>query len=193
MGIHMKLPDIKLQLTKEQRKYVVAGLLFAGTFFFIYWKFFWTPLGKRIEETQKKLTEEQSRLDKAKMKANKLRELEISLAQLKEAVQLAEKRLPKTKDVANLFDTFQQTAMRHRIDVQSFQPQGVQSKEYFIELPFQITFSGSYHDLARFLAALGILERIVSTRNISLNPLGGRKPGVTLNGTFTLVAYQYKG
>ena len=189
----MKGPKINIQLTKEQQQYLAIAVVILGLFSFLYYKYFWSQWVRQINENQTKLAQMETKLSMAKQKAARLKELEVNLAQLKEAILAAERRLPKTKDVANLFDNLNQTALRYRIDLKSFQPQNPQTREYFVELPYQVSFAGSYHDLARFLTALGTMERIVAPRNLSLSAAGSSKPGITVTGSFTLVAYQYKG
>ncbi|MBI4055055.1 MAG: type 4a pilus biogenesis protein PilO [Elusimicrobia bacterium] len=191
----MNLSALKnIQLTKQQQQLLFAVLLFGGFGIFSYHRYFWAPLTDRREKTAVELTEAESKIARAKAKAGKLKELEISLAQLEKAVEIVEKKLPREKDVAGVLETIYKLALAHRIRLQSFQPQSPADRNFFFELPFSLSFSGAYHDLGKFLAALGSSERILSAKNLSLNASGGdSSAGGTIGGAFILVAYQYKG
>jgi Tfp pilus assembly protein PilO len=77
--------------------------------------------------------------------------------------------------------------------VTNFAPGGVGSKTYFIETPYQITFTGRYSDVGRFLASIAIEERIYNIINVNMNPGATADDKYKLTVSFTLVAYQYKG
>jgi type IV pilus assembly protein PilO len=76
------------------------------------------------------------------------------------------------------------------VQLSSFQPGGQTAQQYFIENPYSINMSGSYHDVGRFLAAIALEQRIYNVRGVTYSAPDA-KGKTTVN--FTLVAYQYKG
>jgi len=75
--------------------------------------------------------------------------------------------------------------------VQSIVPTGSAQVEYFTRVSYQITLKGNYTDIGRFLTALGLEERILTTENLNLSATPGAD--TSISASFTLVAYQYNG
>ncbi|MBI4051320.1 MAG: type 4a pilus biogenesis protein PilO [Elusimicrobia bacterium] len=189
----MDLKNIKIpQLTQEQQKMLFLGVVIFVAGIYSYVKFFWSPISKRIEETQTKIEEVEKKIASAKAQEKRLPQLERELAQLNEQVVAAERRLPKKKEVPDLIYTLSDLGRKFRVEIRSIAPQGQSEKEYFREVMYGLTILGNYHSVAQFLTALGISERIFNTRNLVLAPSSGA-PGITLQATFQLLAYQYKG
>ncbi|MBI4056657.1 MAG: type 4a pilus biogenesis protein PilO [Elusimicrobia bacterium] len=188
MAIKLKIPE----LSPEQKKTVFAAALFILSMGFGYFKIFWAPLSKRIHETRAKLEEAEAQIATAEDQARKLPQLEKKLAELKEKLAAAERRIPKSKDVPDLIYTLSDLGRKFHVEIRSISPQGQTDREYFKEVAYGLAVRGSYHSVAKFLTALGISERIFNTRNLSVSPSSGA-PGVTLQATLQLLAYQYRG
>jgi Tfp pilus assembly protein PilO len=77
------------------------------------------------------------------------------------------------------------------VSVQSITPSGSAPVEYFTRVSYAITLKGNYHDVGRFLTALGLEERIMTSENLTMTATPGVETSVSAQ--FTLVAYQYNG
>lgn len=181
---------MKLELTKEQQQLVVAVVLCLGGFGYAYYTFFWSPISDTITQTQAEIDSIKSDLATARSRADTLQGLKNKIADLNEQMAEAEKRLPKTKEVANIIDTLTDIGQENRVNLESITPGPTTSQQYYQEAPYAITLQGNYHSTARFLAALALTERIFHERGLQLTatPDNG---SYTLRANFTLVAYIY--
>ncbi|OGR65909.1 MAG: hypothetical protein A2X31_01005 [Elusimicrobia bacterium GWB2_63_22] len=180
-----------IQLTKEQMGQVAAGVLFSGLFIYGYLFYFWLPTAKKIEENTKKITSIESDINKAKMQKAKYKDLEAKLASLRSDKEAAQKKLPKERKLPDLLRTITTLSKKYRVSVTGITPSGNMPVEYFTKVTYIINLKGNYHDVGRFLTALGLEERIMTSENLTMSAIN--TPEASVSATFTLAAYQYNG
>ena len=175
-------------LTTQQKQYAAGGgvLLIVGGYF--YWSLFWSPITGKINDNNKQTADVQQKIEAARRQAKNLESLEKELQALEYQARDAEKRLPPTRDLPTVFETIAKLARRYHVEMATFAPGGASTKTYFIEIPYQISISGNYHDIGKFLAAVAVEERIYNISNVGISSVGDK-----LSVQFTLLAYQYKG
>lgn len=141
----------------------------------------------KLDQTQKKLAEMQQRaLDLPRLRAEK-ELLDKEVAEL-------EKLLPLEKEIPQLLRSMTRTAQQYQLKITQITPQAVVPQTNYNELPFLITMQGSYHSLGHFLGDMGQGGRLLSSRNLTISPIGATKNGPTnITATFVLVAYTFKG
>lgn len=180
-----------VQLTKEQMGQIVAGVLFGGLFLYVYLFYFWLPTSKSIQENSQKVASIESDINKAKMQKAKYKDLEAKLAAVKAEKDAAEKKLPRDKKLPDLLRTITTLSRKYKVTITNINPTGTAKVEYFTKVTYQIGLKGNYHDIARFLTAIGLEERIMTSEGLNLTATtGGETSG---NASFTLAAYQYNG
>jgi len=181
----------KLQLTKEQLGKIAAGALFAALFIYVYTVYFWLPTAQKIETNSKQVASMESDIFKAKMQKAKYKDLEAKLVSLKEEKDAAQKKLPRERKLPDLIKTLTTLSTKYKVSIQNITPGGNTRGEYFTKAAYQISLTGDYHSLGRFLTALALEERILTMENLSITGT----PGATFStsATFTLIAYQYNG
>jgi len=180
-----------IQLTKEQMGQVVAGLLFGGLFIYGYLFYFWLPTAAKIEENTKKIASIESDINKARVQKAKYKDLEAKLVSLRADKEAAQKKLPKERKLPDLLRTITTLSKKYRVNVTAITPSGNTPVEYFTKVTYIISLRGNYHDVGRFLTALGMEERIMTSENLSL--AASNSPEASVSATFTLAAYQYNG
>ncbi|MBI5743831.1 MAG: type 4a pilus biogenesis protein PilO [Elusimicrobia bacterium] len=181
----------KIQLTKEQMGQLAAGLLFGGLFIYAYLFYFWLPTAKKIEDNTKKVASIESDINKAKMQKAKYKDLEAKLASLREEKEAAQKKLPRERKLPDLLRTITTLSKKYKVDVQAITPSGSAPVEYFTRVSYILSVSGNYNDIGRFLTALGMEERIMTSENLVISYSGSE--AFSSRAQFTLVAYQYNG
>lgn len=180
----------KIKLTPKQMQIAAGAVVLLGAGGFLYFKFFWLPVSERISTAKAGIEEVEGKIDKANKQAARLPQIQKELVVLNQQATDAEKRLPKTKDLPAVIDTLAALAQKHKVNLTNITPSGQVPKQFFIEVPYTIGASGTFHDLGRFFAAVALEERIFNIRNVTFTG-GGSDPKLTVS--FTLVAYQYKG
>jgi Tfp pilus assembly protein PilO len=129
-------------------------------------------------------------IETAKRQAARLPDLEKQLIGLNERKIEAEKRLPKTKSVADILVTLESLAAQYNVTLMSFAPGPSKGQQYFIELGFPTSIRGSYHNIGRFLAALALEQRLYNVFNVTY-PEPTAATG-EMQISFQLLSYQYK-
>lgn len=180
----------QIQLTKEQMGQIAAAVVFGGLFIYLYLFYFWLPTAKSIEQNSKKVATMERDIDNAKKQKAKYKNLEAKLESLKLERADAVKKLPSEKRIPDLIRAVTRLSKKYRVNVKSISPSGQAKVEYFTKVTYKIALTGNYHDIGRFLTALGMEERILTSENLSISASGGDVSGTA---SFTLAAYQYNG
>lgn len=106
------------------------------------------------------------------------------------------RQLPSKAEVPNLLNDIAQTRVASSLEEQLFQPRGEVQKEFYAELPNNITVIGTYHELGTFVSAVASLSRIVTVDSVTLRPMATAKgaaagtPG-DLQMTAVIKTYRY--
>ena len=182
----------QIQLTNEQVGKIVAGLLFTGLFIYAYTVYFWIPTSKAIEANSSKSAAMERDIAMAKKQKASCPDLEVKLAGLKKQKEEAKKQLPGARLFPDLIRTVTKLSSKHKISIQNIAPGGSTTTQYFVKMTYRISAAGNYHDIGRFLTALGLQVRIMTVENLSLNGTPDGEKG-TATASFTLATYQYTG
>lgn len=180
----------KIELSKEQMAMIGGAVLFGGLFIYLYLFFFWLPTSKKIEENASKVESMQRDINKAKKLKAKFKDLEGKLASLKLEKEAAVKKLPTEKKIPELIRTISRLSRKYRVSVTAINPSGQSKVSYFTKVTYQINIEGDYHNIGRFLTALGLEERILTSENLTMTANGGDSSAAA---SFVLAAYQYNG
>ncbi len=180
----------KKDSTKQQKIFFAILLAIGG---YMAYKYFYVPMGIKIKEIDKSLSEKKSKLEITRKRAAQLNKLQREFDIMKEDLAEAEKRLPRDKDMPTIITTVTKMMEKHGVDYKEFMPLGVLSKDYFIELPFSVTANSSLHGIARFITELGQLDRIFTIRDLKITKKAPTKEDLTsASCTFIIVTYVYK-
>jgi type IV pilus assembly protein PilO len=108
--------------------------------------------------------------DLAKMQVES-KQLEAKLVELRGIV-------PFDKDVDGFIKGVRDAANNSGVVVRRFTPVNEVSKEYYVELPLEIEFDGTFHSMLQFFNRVGSMSRIANVSNVAAGPLGGSVKGV---------------
>ncbi|MBI4369430.1 MAG: type 4a pilus biogenesis protein PilO [Elusimicrobia bacterium] len=185
----------KIKLTKQQQQTILAVVLMAGMVTFGYVQYFLRPTLKKIKADKAKISELSKRVDDLDRRARNRERLVSEIDQAEKTWVFLRAKLPDKKNLPQILQTINQLTRRFRIRMGSINPQGITSSELYYEIPFGLTVTCSYHDLALFLAAMGETERIFHARGVSISPSPptANEPWVSISANLTLVTFQYKG
>ncbi|MDO8805605.1 MAG: type 4a pilus biogenesis protein PilO [Elusimicrobiota bacterium] len=182
---------IQIQLTKEQMGQVALGVVIGGASIWLYFAYFWLPTSRAIAENSQKVSAMEAEISNAKKQKAKFKNLESTLANLKLEREAAVKKLPSERRIPDLLRTVTTLSRKYKVNISAITPTGQSKVEYFTKVTYSISLRGNYHDVGRFLTALGLEERIMTSENLTLTGTGGVDPSV--GAQFTLAAYQYNG
>lgn len=152
------------ELESRQRVMAIVGLLavvFGGYWYFVY-------AGRRAETiavTAKIKDLRTQRESKQKLVAN-IGELQQTVRDLGAQLKEAEAQLPDSKEIPDLLSSISSAGRDSGLEVISFRQRQEQLKDFYAEVPVDVTVRGNYHEVATFFDRVGKLDRIVNVADI---------------------------
>jgi type IV pilus assembly protein PilO len=112
--------------------------------------------------------------------------------QVQQSFYQALQQLPDTKDIPNLLRNVSNLGTETMLKVRYFEPKQLQTREFFSELPFELRYSGPFHNIAYFFDGVRRLERIVNISAFSLElPARANPARPVIEGQCTARTYVY--
>jgi type IV pilus assembly protein PilO len=164
---------------------VVFVLLCGGLFYY----FVHTPKMEEIHSLEQTLQDLQIKLHEAEEYAARYDEFKEELRLVDLKLKEALKKLPEGREIPDLLDQINESVIEAGLEIASFTPAGQKEMEggFYYEVPVNIQMSGGYHNFAMFADVISKMERIVTLRNIRLNPL---QDGTVLNISCSAVTFR---
>ena len=183
---------LETKIVPLEKKYkviiwVAAMLLPTAAFLF----FYYFPKNDEIKVLEKSKVTLEREIGEAKARANELDKHKAEMAETKMLFQQASVLLPQKKEIPSLLTNISGLGTGSGLDFVSFQPKGEVAKEFYAEIPVDISVRGPYHNVGNFLYQVSKLDRIVSVSNITLGSPTLDKGEMLLTGRFTLVTYRF--
>jgi type IV pilus assembly protein PilO len=139
---------------------VFAGILFAG------WKFDITTQREALASLEKKEQDQIAVLDSRQRKAANLEALKDQMKEMQQNFGDMVRQLPNKTEVAGLLIDISQTGLGAGLEFKLFEPRGEAPREFYAELPINISVVGNYHQFGEFVSGIASLPRIVTTHDI---------------------------
>ncbi|KGF63942.1 type 4a pilus biogenesis protein PilO [Pseudomonas lutea] len=86
------------------------------------------------------------------------------------------RQLPSDTEVPGLLEDITRTGLGSGLEFEEIKLLPEEAQQFYIELPIQITVTGSYHDLATFASGVASLPRIVTLHDFEIKPLDAKSP-----------------
>lgn len=183
-------------MTKKMQQNIIFMVLVLGGLLFVYTRLLMKPLNEKFTDASTRLVQTETKLAEMKQRALTLPQLQADMKFLEAEVSDLEKLLPKEKEAPGLLRTVTNLAKKNGVRIANIVPGAIVSQPNYNELPYQMTISGTYHSVARFLTDIGQSSRVLSTKNILFSFLSGgnsKENPHSITVTFTLTAYTFKG
>jgi type IV pilus assembly protein PilO len=172
--------------TKLQRVliYTLAIVLLVGSFAY----FAYLPKHKEIGKLESEYKVLAEKLDKARKTAKQLNYYRTKMKAAEAQFNIVMKALPEKEEIPTLLSGISQAARDAGLDITKFQPNPEKAKDFYAEVPIEISVSGNYHNVAIFFDKISNLPRIVTIEAVKLLP---DKEGVKLSTSCTAVTYKF--
>jgi len=169
--------------------FVAACLIPVVLFYF----FFYSPNVKKIDGLTQKKNVLISEVSKARKAENELKKITAEMAATEELFKKTAVVLPKTKEIPALLRNISDLGKGAGLDFLTFKPGPEIPRDFYAEIPVDITIKGPYHNLGYFLDQVSKLERIVTVDNINMG--GAKKEGgeLLLSSKCRLTTYRFTG
>ncbi len=145
-----------------------------------------------LERSQQKEVTLKSTFETKQAKAASLDAYKQQMTEMEESFGTMLRQLPSKTEVADLLVDITQTGLANGLEFELFQPKSESKKEFYAELPIDITVRGNYHELGGFVSGIAALPRIVTIHDIAIKAERGNAGGPpTLNMKAVAKTYRY--
>jgi len=147
---------------------LLIGLVGLVAVFAVYYLFFYSDLSSAINAAIQK--ENALKADKASAEAaftafsKDSQELEKKKAKARDF----NKVLPESSEIATFLTAVNQQAEVAGLKVKTVAPADEQVQQFYTRVPVRLEVSGRFHQLAKFFAGVGRLDRIINVENIEM-------------------------
>lgn len=169
--------------------FVVACLVPIALFYFL----LYSPNVKKISALTSKKETLIAEVSTARQAESQLKKIQAEIAVTEELFKKTAVVLPKTKEIPALLRNISDLGKGAGLDFLTFKPGAEIPRDFYAEIPVDITINGPYHNLGYFLDQVSKLERIVTVDNISMG--GAKKVAgeLLLNSRCRLTTYRFTG
>ena len=123
------------------------------------------------------------------IRAASLDNLKLELEQIQESTRVLLKQLPTSAEIPTLIQELHQAAAKNGLTMSLVTPEAKVIEGPIERVPFSISVSGNYEQIAQFARDVGQMSRIVTLANITLVTGEGDNKGKLV---FTAMANTYK-
>ena len=134
--------------------------------------FFFLPKFDEIKKLEKNLAKVKSELTTAKKNASELNDWRNKMKEREAKYLTVMRALPEKEEIPSLLSGISQAGKDAGLEILLFTPKNDVEKDFYAEIPVDITVSGNYHNVAVFFDKVANLPRIVNIRNIKMTPQG---------------------
>jgi type IV pilus assembly protein PilO len=151
------------------------GLVFCVAVAGVYYFFFYSDLTSAIDQAVQREQQLQSDQKAADNAYNAFTKDSIELEKKKTKARALNKVLPETSEIGSFLATVNQQAEVAGLKVKVVTPADEQPQPFFTRVPVRLEVAGRFHQLAKFFAGVGRVDRIINVENIELT--ANYKPG----------------
>lgn len=173
-----------------QKKLIIAlapFLLLLG-----YWYFYHSPQQDELGKLEGRFEALEAKNANARARAQQGgRDLEKKLALYEEHIRHLEELVPRSEEVPELLYDLTLRARENGVELALLNPNHEETGAYYNLHTYSIAVYGAYHDIGRYLTAIGSLPRIVTPYNLKLQPRQqqGNSDKVLLQAEFQIKTY----
>lgn len=124
-----------------------------------------------LERAQRDETELRQTFEQKQRRAANFDAYREQLAEIEREFGTMLRQLPGRTEVDSLLVDIAQTALSAGLEERLFQPVGELPLDFYAELPINLTYTGSYHEIGDFVSGVAALPRIVTLHNIRIRPV----------------------
>ncbi len=135
----------------------------------IYVYFFYGPARGERKQLQTQERQLQHQVSEVQAIVSNLPAFEEELAAMERSLRHALLRLPDSKELPVLLTDVSTIGKRAGLEMKAFRPGDEIERDFYAEVPIEIEFSGSYHDIARFFDRIAKLDRIVNIGELNMS------------------------
>lgn len=137
----------------------------------------------QLKDRQEQLGQQQSQEEALKQEfaskafqAANLEAYKEQMQEMEESFGALLRQLPSDTEVPGLLEDITRTGLGSGLEFEEIKLLPEVTRQFYVELPIQITVVGGYHDLATFASGVASLPRIVTLHDFDIKPVDEQKP-----------------
>jgi type IV pilus assembly protein PilO len=182
--------DTKYIPLEPKYKIIVAVVILLLPVILFYFLFFNPNLEKLNSLSQQRVTLEK-KLSQVKKKAQSRERLERELEETLAVFEETSRLLPKEQEIPQLLKDISALGTNAGLDFLAFRPEQDRPKDFYAEIPVNISVNGPYHNLGFFLDQVSKLDRIVTVDNIKMAGPKMESGEMILASSCSLLTYRF--
>lgn len=154
----------KLPKPVRQAMAPVAGLLVLVAYAYLVL----LPANTTLDGLRGQTKAKQIELSKAESVAENLPAFEKELKNLEAELKVALRQLPDSKEIPGLLTDISTLGKNAGLDIKKFTPRSEVPRGFYAEVPLEIAFTGSFHQVVQFFDLIAKLPRIVNVGELQM-------------------------
>jgi type IV pilus assembly protein PilO len=155
---------------KLPRAYRMAAIpVLCALVFGLYGYTLYKPASAQLAQVEQQERDLQRKVSEVRAIVANLAAFEKELADLEQKLKLALRQLPDSKELPVLLTDITSLGKDAGLEFKLFKPKAEVPRDFYAEVPIEIEFSGSYHDIARFFDKVSKLPRIVNVSRMDMS------------------------
>jgi type IV pilus assembly protein PilO len=181
------------EMSKMAQLGLICGLVVAVTMALYILVF--KPMDDQNNADRLKLLAKQKDIEMLRPFERNLPELDRQIESLKEQMEIQRRIVPDEKEADQFMHIMQDTASSAGIEIRRYVAKPTATREFYVEVPFEVELDGPYYSMLRFFEKVSRLERIINVSNLQLAGLKGGggsyqyAPGESVSGTCTTTTF----
>ncbi len=184
--------DGQYQALEKKVKLLSLAALFLLPLALFYFLIF-SPKNAEQVRLKTEIANTTAEIQKAKAVIKNLAKYKKELDETKQKFEETVVMLPKTQEIPDLLRNISDLGKTTGLEFVSFVPAQEIQKDFFAEIPINITLLGPYHNVGSFLDKVSKLDRIVTVNNIKMSQPKEDTGEILLTSTCQLVTYRFTG
>ena len=134
----------------------------------VMWVLFLGGQWSRVSDLRAEVNADRERLASLQAKAGNLEAVRKVVSQLDRELSAALARLPDRKEIPDLLNNLSELASASGLRITKFRQLDEQLRDYYAEVPVELSMTGSFHQVASFFGRVPRLNRLVNVTSISM-------------------------
>lgn len=180
------------KIPNNQKLMLLGGLIAAVIGSYIY--FIHMPSQEKLMLTREQLTKVQAKYNEQQKVLADLPKFERELKKLELKFANSLKLLPNTREIPSLLTNISTLAQDSGLEILLFEPKPEQVRDFYAEIPVNMTVLGDYHNVGYFFDKVSKLNRIVNISAIKIDSKRAKRKGTTgpnLESSFKAVTFKF--
>jgi len=166
-------------------------LFFAGLSALGIWQFVFKDEVPQLEQLVQDEQDRRSLFESLQDKAANLDAYKEQLATIERDFGTMLQKLPGTTEVPNLLEDISRTALGVGLEQEKFDPDNETPKDFYAELPIQLSYTGTFHEIGVYISEVAALSRIVTIHDIQITRQSDMNEPEQLLFNATAKTYRY--